>query len=181
MGVSRQGIAAKLVGHLAILSPSPTSIVCILVFRASFASPRKPDPRAGDLPLPKIIFLCTENSNRSQMAEAFARLHGAGVVEAWSAGSKASGQVNPKAVAAMAEKGYDLASHRSQSTDDVPPGPYDVVITMGCGDQCPWIAGRERQDWGLPDPRDMDADAYGRVRDEIETRVLQLLSRWRSG
>ena len=127
---------------------------------------------------PKIIFLCTENANRSQMAEGFARLHGTGVVEAWSAGSKASGVVNPKAVAAMAEKGYDLSTHRSLSTDEVPAGPYDVVITMGCGDQCPWIAGHERQDWGLPDPRDLDPVAYRQVRDEIENRVLELLARW---
>lgn len=126
--------------------------------------------------VPRIIFLCTENANRSQMAEAFARLHGGDRVEAWSAGSKASGTVNPKAVRAMAEKGYDLTSHRSKSTDDVPPGPYDAVITMGCGDQCPWIAGHRREDWGLQDPRDMDAAGYRHVRDEIERRVVAFLA-----
>lgn len=124
---------------------------------------------------PQVIFLCTENSNRSQMAEAFARLHGASTIDAFSAGSKASGTVNPKAVAAMAAKGYDMAEHRSKSTDEVPAGPYDVVVTMGCGDQCPWIAGRRREDWGLDDPRDMDETAYHGVRDDIERRVLALL------
>ena len=120
----------------------------------------------------KVVFLCTENANRSQMAEAFARLHGSEILEAWSAGSAASGVVNPKAVTAMAEKGYDLSSPRSTTTEELPPGPFDAVITMGCGDQCPWIAGHQRQDWGLPDPRDMDAEGYRRVRDEIaETEV----------
>ena len=125
----------------------------------------------------RVIFLCTENSNRSQMAEAFARLHGAGVLEAHSAGSAASGVVNPRAIAAMAEKDYDLSSHRSKSTQDVPPGPYDFVITMGCGDQCPWIDGDHREDWGLPDPKAMDPEPFNRVRDEIEDRVRDLVTR----
>nr|XP_061806018.1 glutaredoxin arsenate reductase-like [Nerophis lumbriciformis] len=125
----------------------------------------------------RAVFLCTENSNRSQMAEAFARLHGSGVVEAWSAGSAASGVVNPKAVAAMAEKGYDLARHRSQSTAELPSGPFDFVVTMGCGDQCPWVAGDHREDWGLPDPKAMAPAEFNRVRDEIERRVLDLVGR----
>lgn len=152
--------------------------------------------RCYDLAMKRVIFLCTENSNRSQMAEAFARLHGDGVVEAWSAGSKPSGQVNPKAIAAMAEKGYDLGRHRSKSTAEAPPGPYDWVITMGCGDEasvrvlrlrdarffpsserCPWLEGRQREDWGLPDPRDLPPAEFNRVRDEIERRVQSLLAR----
>lgn len=129
----------------------------------------------------RVIFLCTENSNRSQMAEAFARMHGEAVVEAWSAGSKASGQVNPKAIAALAAKGFDMSAQRSKSTDDVPAGPYDAVITMGCGDQCPWIAGHHREDWGLEDPRDMDVTGYHLVRDDIERRVQSLIESLRSG
>ena len=123
----------------------------------------------------KVIFLCTENSNRSQMAEAFAHIHGSTVLEAHSAGSSASGIVNPKAIAAMAEKGYDLGSHRSKSTHDVPPGPYDYVITMGCGDECPWLAGEHREDWGLPDPKTMPPGEFNQVRDEIERRVEKLV------
>lgn len=127
----------------------------------------------------RVVFLCTENANRSQMAEGFARLHGAGVVEAWSAGSAASGVVNPKAVVAMAEKGYDLGGQRSTTTDALPDGPFDAVITMGCGDQCPWVAGHLREDWGLDDPKHMDPTGYNAVRDEIERRVLDLIERLR--
>ena len=90
----------------------------------------------------KVLFVCVENSNRSQMAEAFARLLGGEAVEAYSAGSAPSGKVNPKAVAAMQTFGYDLASHRSTSLDDLPPVEFDAVITMGCGDSCPHVSAR---------------------------------------
>lgn len=130
-------------------------------------------------PLEKVVFLCTENSNRSQMAEAFGRRLGEGLIEVWSAGSAASGMVNPKAVAAMAELGYDLGSHRSQSTQELPEGPFDYVITMGCGDQCPWVAGHHREDWGLADPREMPPAEFNQVRDEIERRVRDLVERVR--
>ena len=123
----------------------------------------------------RILFLCTENSNRSQMAEAFARMHGQGVIEPWSAGSSPSGKVNPKAIAAMAEKGYDLSTHRSKSTREIPPGPYDYVITMGCGDECPWLEGERKEDWGLDDPKAMAPEPFNAVRDEIERRVLGLI------
>lgn len=126
--------------------------------------------------LPRVLFVCVENSNRSQMAEAFARMHGAGVVEAFSAGSRPSGVVNPRAIAAMAERGYDLTTHRSMGLDDVPPGPYAAVVTMGCGDACPWIAAERREDWALPDPRAMEREAFAAVRDDIERRVLALLA-----
>ncbi len=125
----------------------------------------------------KVLFLCTENSNRSQMAEAFARMHGAGVMEAYSAGSSASGVVNPRAIAAMAEKGYDLGRHRSKPPDELPAGPFDHVITMGCGDACPFVAGKHREDWRLPDPKGMPPPAFNAVRDEIEQRVLGLVAR----
>ncbi|MEM8929651.1 MAG: arsenate reductase ArsC [Acidobacteriota bacterium] len=127
--------------------------------------------------MPRVVFLCTENSNRSQMAEGFARHHGAGRVEVWSAGSAPSGQVNPKAVEAMAEKGIDLSTQRSQSTDELPDGSFDVVVTMGCGDQCPWLAGDAREDWGLPDPKDLGPAGYREVRDTIERHVLDLIER----
>lgn len=125
----------------------------------------------------RVIFLCTENSNRSQMAEAFTHMHGGGILKPYSAGSKASGSVNPKAVASMAEKGYDLSRHESKSTTEVPAGPYDFVITMGCGDQCPWIEGDRREDWGLDDPKHMPPELYAEVRDEIEQRVQDLVRR----
>ena len=125
--------------------------------------------------LPRVLFVCVENSNRSQMAEAFARMHGAGRVEAFSAGSRPSGVINPRAITAMAERGYDLTSHRSQGLDEIPDGSYAAVVTMGCGDACPWVPAERREDWALPDPRDMDRDAFNRVRDEIERRVLALI------
>jgi protein-tyrosine-phosphatase len=123
----------------------------------------------------RVLFVCIENSNRSQMAEAFARLHGGDEVEAQSAGSKPSGRINPKAVRFMAELGYDLAAHASKSLDAV-EGEFDAVVTMGCGDDCPWVAARRREDWNLPDPKHLDDDGYRAVRDEISTRVRRLLA-----
>lgn len=123
----------------------------------------------------RVLFVCVENSNRSQMAEAFARIHGGDRVEALSAGSSPSGRVNPKAVRFMSELGYDLTTHASKSLDQV-HGEFDAVITMGCGDHCPWVPAKRREDWALPDPRDMDDDGYRAVRDEISARVEALLA-----
>lgn len=123
----------------------------------------------------RVLFVCVENSNRSQMAEAFARRHGGGNVEAHSAGSRPSGRINPKAVRFMAERGYDLAGHASTSLDAI-RGEFDAVVTMGCGDDCPWVPARRREDWSLPDPREMDDDGYRAIRDEIEARVKALLA-----
>jgi protein-tyrosine-phosphatase len=122
----------------------------------------------------RVLFVCVENSNRSQMAEAFAHMLGGADVEVSSAGSRPSGRINPKAIRFMAELGYDLSTHQSKSLDQV-AGDFDAVITMGCGDNCPWIPARRREDWALPDPRDMDDDGYRAVRDEIGTRVRALL------
>ena len=127
----------------------------------------------------RVLFVCTENANRSQMAEAFARLHGDGVVDPSSAGSSPSGHVNPRAVVAMRERGYDLTSHRSKSTADVGAEPWDVLITMGCGDSCPSLPARAREDWQLADPRAMPPEAFNVVRDDIEQRVLDLIARLR--
>lgn len=123
----------------------------------------------------RVLFVCVENSNRSQMAEAFARLHGGDGVEAMSAGSRPSGKINPKAVRFMAERSYDLSTHASKSLDEV-EGEFDAVVTMGCGDSCPWVPAARREEWQLPDPRDMDDDGYRAVRDEIEARVRGLLA-----
>ena len=124
----------------------------------------------------RVLFVCVENANRSQMAEAFARMHGGDAVEAMSAGSKPSGVINPKAVRFMAEREYDLSAHGSKSLDEA-TGAFDAVITMGCGDDCPWVPTRIREDWALPDPKHMDDDGYRAVRDEIEARVRALLAR----
>jgi arsenate reductase (thioredoxin) len=123
-----------------------------------------------------VLFVCVENSNRSQMAEAFARMHGEGRVEAASAGSKPSGRVNPKAVAAMKELGYDLTAHASKGLDDFNGRNIDVAVTMGCGDECPLVKAGQRVDWKIPDPRDMTAEQFRDVRDLIERKVKDLLA-----
>lgn len=123
----------------------------------------------------RVLFVCVENSNRSQMAEAFARRLGGDGVEALSAGSAPSGRINPKAVRFMDELGYDLSTHASKSLGDI-DGEFDAVVTMGCGDSCPWVPARRREDWALPDPRDMDDDGYRAVRDDIGARVKALLA-----
>ena len=126
-------------------------------------------------PVRRVLFVCVENSNRSQMAEAFARMHGGDETEAYSAGSKPSGKINPKAVAAMAERGYDLSQHASRSLGEIPDIEYDFVATMGCGDACPFVRARRREDWAIPDPSDMDEVRFREVRDLIESKVLELL------
>ena len=123
----------------------------------------------------RVLFVCVENANRSQMAEAFARMLGGEGVEAMSAGSRPSGVINPKAIRFMSEVGYDLASHASKSLDEI-DGEFDAVVTMGCGDSCPWVPAKRREDWALPDPKHMDDDAYRGVRDEIAARVRVLLA-----
>ena len=123
---------------------------------------------------PRLLFVCVENANRSQMAEAFAHIHGGDAIDAFSAGSKPSGIISPKAVRFMAELGYDLTTHDSKSLDEI-DGDFDAVITMGCGDNCPWVPALRREDWALPDPKHMDDDDYRAVRDTISARVAALV------
>lgn len=127
----------------------------------------------------KILFVCVENSCRSQMAEAFGKIHGKGIVEVYSSGSKPSGIVNPKAIASMAEVGYDLSTHDSLGLDKVPQIQYDYAITMGCGDECPMIDAVNREDWGLPDPKHMESEEFAKVRDIIEREVMDLIDQCR--
>jgi arsenate reductase len=124
----------------------------------------------------KLLFVCIENSNRSQMAEAFARIHGGAGVESYSSGSRPSGIVNPKAIAAMAEIGYDLGKHGSKSLDQIPDVEYDAVVTMGCGDACPFVRAKHRDDWQIPDPKHMPPEEFRKVRDLIESKVKALLA-----
>jgi arsenate reductase len=115
------------------------------------------------------------------MAEAFARMHGAGLVDGLSAGSNPSGSINPRAVAAMRERGYDLTEHRSKSLVEVGKGQWDYVVMMGCGDECPWVPAAKREDWKLPDPHGLSPDEFNELRDEIERRVIDLIARLRAG
>ena len=124
----------------------------------------------------KILFVCIENANRSQMAEAFAKMLGKDNVEAYSAGSNPSGKINPKAIAAMKELKYDLSSHGSKSLDEIKQfAPFDAVVTMGCGDACPWMPAKKFIDWEIPDPKEMNEADFRKVRDLIKDQVKELL------
>ena len=124
----------------------------------------------------RLLFVCVENSNRSQMAEAFARIHGGDQIEAYSAGSRPSGVVNPKAIESMRQIGYDLSKHRSKSLDDIPEIEYDLVATMGCGDACPFVRAKQRADWQIPDPKNLPPREFNKVRDLIEQKVREALT-----
>jgi protein-tyrosine-phosphatase len=125
-----------------------------------------------------VLFVCVENSNRSQMAEAFARSHGGADIEAHSAGSNPSGRINPKAIESMREVGYDLTSHRSKGLAEFDGREFDVAVTMGCGDQCPLIRAKRRDQWAIPDPKELPPQAFQQVRDLIEQKVKELLASW---
>ena len=123
----------------------------------------------------RIVFVCVENSCRSQIAEAFARRLAGPDVEVYSAGSRPSAQVNRQAIASMQELGYDLTTHASKSLDDLPAVEFDAAITMGCGDECPLLRAKSRVDWGIPDPKHLPPAEFRQVRDLIGERVRALL------
>ncbi len=110
------------------------------------------------------------------MAEAFARMLAGDGVQASSGGSRPSGVVNPRAIESMAEVGYDLGVHRSAGLDEVPPGPFDAVVTMGCGDACPYVPARRREEWEVRDPKELPPAEFRAVRDDIRRRVAALLA-----
>ena len=123
----------------------------------------------------KVLFACIENSCRSQMAEGFAKKHGNNVLEPFSAGSKASGRINKKAIISMAEIGYDLTQHKSKGLDKINNSTFDYLITLGCKDECPNIDTKLRKEWDIPDPKNMNLKDFYNVRDLIEKRVLSLI------
>ncbi len=125
----------------------------------------------------RVLFVCVENSCRSQIAEAFARMHGAGAIEPYSAGTNPSGQVNLKAIVSMHELGYDLSRHVSKSLSEVPAVEYDVAVTMGCSDACPNVRAKQREGWNIPDPKALLTEEFRKVRDQIGQQVKELLSR----
>jgi len=124
----------------------------------------------------RVLFVCIENANRSQMAQAFARIHGGPTIEAHSAGSRPTGQINPRATETMRELDYDLETHESKSLADIPDVEYDVVVTMGCGDACPFVRATRREDWNIPDPKEFSPERFREVRNLIEAKVKDLLA-----
>lgn len=126
----------------------------------------------------RVLFICNENCNRSQMAEAFARMYGGGWVEAYSAGCRPAEAVHPKAIAAMRELGYDLTHHRPKSLGDLTDMEFDVAVTMGCGEGCPSLCAKDREDWDVPCPKEMPLEQFRAVRDLIGEKVKALLGKF---
>ena len=135
----------------------------------------------GKVSKAKVLFVCVENSCRSQIAEGFARALGADVLEPWSAGSRPSGKVNPRAIELMAERGVDISANASKSLADVPRDGWDYVITMGCGDACPFVPSERKTDWGIPDPKNLPSDEFRAVIAQIEEKVKSLAAEVRFG
>lgn len=125
----------------------------------------------------RVLFICNENCNRSQMAEAFARIFGAGQVEAYSAGCHPAEAVHPKAIAAMQELGYNLQHHVPKGLSEVPDVEYDVAVTMGCDEKRLLLKARQREDWKIPVPKGMPPEQFRAVRDQIGKNVKELLAR----
>jgi arsenate reductase len=125
---------------------------------------------------PAVLFLCTHNAGRSQMAMGFFTEFAGNAAVAWSGGSEPGNEVNPAAVAAMAERGIDISREYPKPWTDEIVQAADVVITMGCGDACPIFPGRRYEEWLLPDPAGQDVDSFRPIRDDIEERVRRLLA-----
>ena len=125
---------------------------------------------------PTVLFVCVHNAGRSQMAAGFMRELGQGRVEVLSAGSAPKDSINPIAVEAMAEVGIDIANNTPKVLTPEAVQESDAVITMGCGDVCPFYPGKRYEDWVLEDPAGQDIDFVRKVRDEIKGRVATLLS-----
>ena len=125
---------------------------------------------------PVVLFLCVHNAGRSQMALGWFEHLAAGRAVAYSGGSEPAGEVNAVAIAAMAEVGIDIAGEHPKRWTDEQVDAADVVVTMGCGDTCPYRPGKRYEDWDLEDPAGQDIGAVRPIRDEIERRVTSLLA-----
>jgi protein-tyrosine-phosphatase len=125
---------------------------------------------------PTVLFVCIHNAGRSQMAAGYLQHLGEGRIEVLSAGSKPGNEINPMAVAAMAEEGIDIAGNQPKVLTTEAVRASDVVITMGCGDECPYFPGKRYEDWKLDDPAGQGLDAVRPIRDEIRTRIEALIA-----
>ena len=125
---------------------------------------------------PVVLFLCTHNADRSQMALGLFSHRAGGAAVAWSAGSEPGAAINPSAIAAMAERGIDISAEYPKPWTDEVVRAADIVVTMGCGDACPLFPGTRYEDWDVPDPAGLDVASVRPIRDELERRVLALLA-----
>ncbi|MCF8144644.1 MAG: NAD(P)H-dependent oxidoreductase [Deltaproteobacteria bacterium] len=169
VGATFEGsLGYRQIEHLGDIQTHPTALDDAAEKARELISPR--------LNRKKILFVCTENACRSQMAGAFAQYHAGDRVESFSAGSAPAGEVNPLMVTVMAEKGLDMAFRRPASLSDIPfNGKPDLVISMGCEDACPLFPGIPVEEWGLEDPAGQPISFMRQTRDAIEQRVLNLL------
>lgn len=124
---------------------------------------------------PTVLFVCVHNAGRSQMAAGYLRHLAGDRIDVLSAGSQPADQINPTAVAAMAEEGIDIVGEQPKILSTEAVQASDVVITMGCGDECPWFPGKRYEDWKLDDPAGQGIDAVRPIRDEIRTRIEALI------
>ncbi|MBU4482464.1 arsenate reductase ArsC [Patescibacteria group bacterium] len=118
-----------------------------------------------------VLFVCVENACRSQMAEKIANYFGKGVLKAYSAGSQASGKVNPNAIEVMKEIGIDISKAKSKSFDSLPTKKFNYVITLGCKDVCPFVPAQSHINWQIADPKDKSIEFFREVRDDIKKEV----------
>jgi arsenate reductase (thioredoxin) len=134
-------------------------------------------PSTKDTGTPEVLFVCIHNAGRSQMAAALLAHHAGDRVVVRSAGTAPADTINPAVVAVMAEMGIDLHTNGAhpKKLDDAAVQASDVVITMGCGDECPFYPGKRYLDWALPDPAGQGVDAVRPIRDEIDRRVRDLI------
>jgi len=130
---------------------------------------------ANEAGRPTVLFVCVHNAGRSQMAAGYLQRLAGDRIEVLSAGSQPADQVNPVAVAAMAEEGIDITSRTPKLLTDATVKESDVVVTMGCGDECPFYPGKRYQDWVLDDPAGQDIDVVRAIRDQIRQRVEHLI------
>jgi arsenate reductase len=124
---------------------------------------------------PRILFVCIENSCRSQMAEGFTKFYGEDKIEVFSAGSNPSGKVNELAVKVMKEKGVDISGQKSKGFTELPSKDFDYVITMGCGDVCPFVPAKTRIEWEIEDPKGKPKEKFREARDKIEEKIKEFL------
>lgn len=130
---------------------------------------------------PSVLFVCVHNAGRSQMAAGYLRHLGDGRIDVYSAGSEPAGRLNPVAVEAMREEGIDIAGAQPTVLTDAAVESADVVVTMGCGDACPFFPGTRYEDWGLDDPAGQDLEAVRAIRDDIRSRVERLVEELDAG